>query len=181
MAPIVTVPHPVLRQVAKPVEKIDKKILRIIEEMRKALLAARDPEGVGLAAPKIGVPLRIFFIRPDLKKEPRLFINPDIIRYSQRTLNPSSKNGIYEGCLSIPRHFAPIKRSSSVTIKYHVPVMQNGKWLLSKKTAVLSGFSAHIVQHETDHLNGVLFIDHVLSQNTKLFRVSGKEWEEVSL
>jgi len=59
--------------------------------------------------------------------------------------------------------------------------MQNGKWLLSKKTAVLSGFSAHIVQHETDHLNGVLFIDHVLSQNTKLFRVSGKEWEEVSL
>ena len=181
MAPIVTVPHPVLRQVAKPVEKIDKKILRIIEEMRKALLAARDPEGVGLAAPQIGVPLRIFFIRPDLKKEPRLFINPDIIRYSQRTLNPSSKNGIYEGCLSIPRHFAPIKRSSSVTIKYQVPEMLNNKWQLSKKTAVLSGFSAHIVQHETDHLNGVLFIDHVLSQNTKLFRVSGKEWEEVSL
>lgn len=175
--PIVTVPDPVLRQTAKPVTKVDKKLLKIITDLKQALLSATDPEGVGLAAPQIGIPLQIFYARPDLKKPPLLFINPQIITYSQRQQTPDTKNGVYEGCLSLPHHYSPIKRSMSVTIKYST--IQDKS--LVEKTETFSGFLAHIIQHEVDHLNGILFIDHVLSQNSKLFLIQGEDWSEISL
>lgn len=174
MSVIVTAPNPVLRQMAKPVDKIDKKVLSVIADMKSALISARNPEGVGLAAPQIGVPLRIFFARPDLKKQPLLFINPEILKYSQRLQTPDTKHGVYEGCLSVPHHYSPIKRSMSVTVRYQTVEMIN-------KTDIFTGFLAHIVQHEVDHLNGILFIDHVLTQESKLYHIQGKEWEEVSL
>jgi peptide deformylase len=174
MAVIVTAPNPVLRQMAKPVDKIDKKVLSVIADMRSALISARNPEGVGLAAPQIGVPLRIFFARPDLKKQPLLFINPEILKYSQRLQTPDTKHGVYEGCLSVPHHYSPIQRSMSVTVSYQTVEMIN-------KTDIFTGFLAHIVQHEVDHLNGILFIDHVLTQKSKLYHIQGKEWEEISL
>jgi len=159
---------------AKPVDKIDKKVLSVIADMRSALISARNPEGVGLAAPQIGVPLRIFFARPDLKKQPLLFINPEILKYSQRLQTPDTKHGVYEGCLSVPHHYSPIQRSMSVTVSYQTVEMIN-------KTDIFTGFLAHIVQHEVDHLNGILFIDHVLTQKSKLYHIQGKEWEEISL
>lgn len=179
MTAIVTVPDPVLRQVAKPVLQLDKKVLDIIDRMQSALLAAKNPEGVGLAAPQIGVPLRLFFARPDLKKAPILFINPEIIKFSQAQQAPDTKKGVYEGCLSVPHHYSPIKRSMSVTVKYQK--LNPEHLALSTVQETFSGFLAHIIQHEVDHLNGILFIDHVLSQNSQLFKIEGKEWEEVAI
>lgn len=191
MPQIVTVPAPVLRQIARPVAEVDKKLLDIIEQMRQALLSAKDPQGVGLAAPQIGVPLRIFLIRPDLRKKPQLFINPEITSYSQRLQTPQSKTGVYEGCLSIPHHYSPLTRSMSVTAKYqtlNLPgfALPEGKDNLPAGQLIdcegnFSAFAAHVIQHEMDHLNGILFIDHVLSQNSKLYHIEGKTWEEVGL
>ena len=179
MATLVTVPSPVLRAPAKPVEALDKRVLDIINNMTKVLKEAKRPQGVGLAAPQIGVSLRIFLIRPAAAGPITTFINPEIIKYSQRQTNPTSKHGIYEGCLSIPGHYAPVKRSASVTIKYQK--LEPKTYNLIPVQETLTGFAAHVVQHEMDHLNGILFIDRVLEQKSKLFRVVGKEWEEVGI
>src|SRR3989344_7534609 len=152
MTAILTVPHPTLRQVAKPVAKVDKKILSVIAALRQALLSAKDPAGVGLAAPQIGVPLCLFFIRPNLKKPPQLFINPEITHYSQKLQTPETKKGVYEGCLSIPHHYSPLTRSLSVTVKYQIPNAQSqAEPKLVNKTENFTGFPAHIIQHEMDH------------------------------
>ena len=174
MSTIVTVPSEILRRPAQRVASVDSRVLQILKDMEDALLKAKDPQGVGLAAPQIGELLRIFMIRPDPKGEISTFINPEIIKFSQRLSNPTGKKGVYEGCLSLPHHYAPVKRSTSVTVKYQQPE-------LSTKTAVFSGFPAHIIQHEIDHLNGILFIDRVLEQNAKLYKLDGKEWVEISL
>lgn len=179
MSTIITVPNVVLRQPAKPVQALDKKVQVVISDMTSALLAAKNPEGVGLAAPQIGVSLRIFLIRPTPKTKPQVFINPEIIKYSQRKQDSKKDNGVYEGCLSLPHHYAPVSRSMSVTVKYQKPDPTNS--LLQTATETLTGFPAHIVQHELDHLNGILFIDRVLEQNTPLFKVIGKNWEEITL
>ena len=181
MARIVCVPHPVLRQITKPVERVDKKLLDLIEDMTQTLLSAKDPEGVGLAAPQVGEPLKLFLARPDLKKPPLLFINPEITQYSQRLQQPNAKNGVYEGCLSIPNHYSPIKRSQSVTVKYQDIDMTQPEPQLVEKTGVFTVFLAHIIQHETDHLNGILFVDHVLTQHSKLYLIKGEVYEEVTI
>lgn len=178
MADILTVPDPVLRQIAKPVKKVDKRVLGIIDKMNQALISAKDPEGIGLAAPQIGIPLRIFLARPDLKSPPLLFINPEITKYSQRQQTPETKKGVYEGCLSIPHHYSPLHRSMSVTVKFQT--LDSAHKLITR-TRVFTGLAAHIIQHETDHLNGILFIDHVLAQNSKLYLIKGDVCEEISL
>ena len=174
MSEIVIVPNAVLRQITKPVEVLDTRVLAILKDMEKTLLAAQKPQGVGLAAPQIGVPLRIFLIHPTPKSPVTVFINPEIIKYSQRKIKPNSKDGVYEGCLSIPHHYAPLERSSSVTVKY-----LDDQFKPHQKS--FSGFAAHVIQHETDHLNGILFIDRVLEQNAPLFKFEGKTWHEVSI
>ena len=180
MIPIVNAPHPALRQVAKPVTRVDKKLLRLISDMTRSLVAAKDPEGVGLAAPQVGIPLRLFITRPRPRDPVSVFINPEIITYSQRQQAPHSKNGIYEGCLSLPHHYSPLMRSMSITLKYQTLDNQPEPQLV-EKTNVFTGFPAHIIQHEVDHLNGILFIDRTLEQNTKLYRIHGKTWDEVDI
>ena len=163
--------------------------------MYATLKAAKNPAGVGLAAPQIGEPYQIFLIWPDHKIDPELFINPEIIELSQRQQSPldtrvAKKNrGVYEGCLSIPHHYSPLSRSMSVTVKYLTsplaPLLSlgegNKRGEVEEKTDVFSGFPAHIIQHEVDHLNGILFIDRVLQQNQKLYKVEGKTWTEITL
>ena len=174
MTTIVTVPSEELRKPTQPVKALDARVLKVLQDMENALRKAKKPEGVGLAAPQIGESLSIFMIRPDPIGPITTFINPLIIKYSQRQINPHSKGGVYEGCLSLPNHYAPLKRSSAVTVKYQDINFQ-------EKTETFTGFAAHVIQHEYDHLNGILFIDRVLEQNSKLFKVNGDEWEEVSL
>ncbi len=182
MSKIITVPSPVLRQPAKPVEALDKRVPNIVKDMEKTLLAAKNPQGVGLAAPQIGVSLRIFLIRPVKNGPVTVFINPEIIKFSQRKVSPNTKRGVYEGCLSIPHHYAPLTRSASVTVEYQTPkLLSTMNYELITKTAVFSGFAAHVIQHEMDHLNGILFIDRCLEQNAKLYKTEGKDWVEVGI
>ncbi len=193
MTPIVVAPDPVLRRPTKPVTAVDQRLLRIIDDLVEALKNATDPQGVGLAAPQIGVSLRLFAIRPAFKAPVRVFINPDILSASQRLQSPTAKNGVYEGCLSLPHFYSPLKRSMSVTIKYQTlksppspSLVKEGvagkpEEILIDKTETFTGFTAHIIQHEIDHLNGILFVDHVLAQNSKLFHIEGKTWEEIQL
>lgn len=196
MSKIVTAPSEVLRKVAKPVSTLDRRVLDVIKTMDKTLRAAKKPQGVGLAAPQIGESLRIFMIRPETDGPITTFINPEIVKFSQKLIDPHGKKGVYEGCLSIPQHYAPITRSASVTVKYFT-LPENSKHEalnpkqvsnlefsisdLTEKTESFSAFAAHVIQHEMDHLNGILFIDRVLEQNTKLYKIEGEEWYEVGI
>ena len=182
MTAIVTVPNPVLRAPTKPITHLDKRVLDIIEHMTSALKNAKDPEGVGLAAPQIGISLRIFLMRPLPDKTITVFINPEITKFSQRQQSPTKNKGVYEGCLSLPNHYAPVTRAMSVTVRYETPAKPGqSETKLVEKTSTFSGFPAHIIQHELDHLNGILFVDRVLEQNIPLYKVHGKTWTKLSL
>lgn len=178
---------PRLRQKSRPVTKIDKKILKILEDMKDTLRIQKDPEGVGLAAPQIGEFYQIFLMQ-DKKKVVPIF-NPKIIKLSKRTNDPTRKTGtrnlepeyIMEGCLSLPHYYGPVQRAWSVELEYQKPKMVDGKWQLESRHEVIEGFPAQIIQHEVDHLSGTVFIDKLFAQKRKLFQLKNKEWVEVEL
>lgn len=174
---ILTVHEKTLRLVSRKVHKIDKKILSLIEDMKDTLAAQVDPEGVGLAAPQIGRNLQIFLMKHDGIE--KVVINPKIISHDGPTVNVKTtkkkkRSKILEGCLSLPHYYGPLTRSPNITVEY---LDITGK----KVTETFTGFPAQIVQHEVDHLNGVLFIDRILEQKAPLYHFHGEEWEEVDL
>ncbi len=160
-----------LRIKSKPVKKIDKKIKSIIKDLKDTLKNQKDPEGVGLAAPQIGINKRIFIIAPD--GTPTVVINPKIKSVS-KVKPKKGKKSIMEGCLSLPYYYSPIRKPNKITVSY---LDERGK----KTTKTFKDFDAQVVAHEIDHLNGVLFIDHVLKQKKPLYKYSDGEWEEVEL
>ncbi|RJQ26809.1 peptide deformylase [Candidatus Parcubacteria bacterium] len=164
MLPIVKTPNQVLMEPSKPVTEFDKKLLNIITEMKESLLATTDPKGVGLAAPQVGIPLKIFLAKPNDKSPILVFINPQIKEITETQPKSSKKKGrLLEGCLSIPSIWGKVSRNASLTIEYQD---ESGK----KHTKVAKGFLAIIIQHEMDHLQGILFTKRVMEQNQKLFR-----------
>ncbi len=180
MKPIITTPNPVLSTPARTVTSFDKRLAKIIRDMKTALREATNPKGVGLAAPQIGEPWRIFITHPTRQSEIRVFINPEIIKLSAGQTDgvPQRENKL-EGCLSIPKIWGRVKRSQTLTLKY-----QDETGAAHKEQ--FSGFPATIIQHETDHINGVLFVQRVLEQKGKLYQSArdedGKEiLEEVTL
>lgn len=180
MKPIVTVPNPVLNTPAATVIAFTHTLETLIEQMRATLLATVNPKGVGLAAPQIGVSERIFITKPTPKTAIRAFINPVILKRSETmTDGIPDREKKMEGCLSIPGLWGKVRRSSTLTLRYQDP-----KGTTHKET--FTGFLATIIQHETDHVNGILFTQRVLEQKSQLFQVSqdddGKEvLEEVTL
>ena len=178
MKPIVHIPELVLTTPTKPVVVFDKKLACIISDMKTTLLHATNPKGVGLAATQIGIPLAIFCTRPKEKDEVRVFINPKIIK-SDTPISNADKTNQLEGCLSIPGVWGTVNRSPSLTLVYQD---ERGTSIEEQ----FSGFLATIVQHEMDHLQGVLFTQRVLEQKNKFYQTakddSGKEvLEEVIL
>lgn len=164
MIPIVTAPSPVLSRRAKKVGKINKSIKTLLKEMEEALLSAKDPEGVGLAAPQIGKSLAIFITKPTPKSPIRVFINPEIISLETIKEVKKSKNSArLEGCLSLPSIWGEVKRNPSLVLSY---MDQRGK----QHEKEFKGFVATIIQHEYDHLQGALFTEHVLSQGGTLYK-----------
>jgi peptide deformylase len=153
--PIRIAPEPVLRQKAKRVKNIDASIERLINDMVETMQAA---DGVGLAAPQVGVSLRVIVIRIPEEEEEEIvaLINPEIVKRSGERL-------VVEGCLSIPGYRGEIKRSVSVTVKGRD---HQGKEVRLKANELL----AQALEHEIDHLNGVLYIDHLESPD-KLFHI----------
>ncbi|MGE0279869.1 MAG: peptide deformylase [Rhizobiaceae bacterium] len=146
--PLIILPDPVLRQVSKPVEQVDSSIKKLAADMFETMY---DAPGIGLAAIQVGVPLRMLVIdlaKQDEPKEPQVFINPEV-------LSSSDERSTYEeGCLSIPEYYADVERPASVRVKF---VDGNGK----EQELEADGLLATCLQHEIDHLNGVLFIDHI--------------------
>jgi peptide deformylase len=150
MAPrdIIVLPDKRLRLVSKPVAKIDAAIGKLVDEMFAAMYAA---PGIGLAAIQIGEPKRIVTLdlaRKDDPKEPQVFINPEITWVSEQ------RHVHEEGCLSIPEYYEDVERPAEVKVKY---LDRIGK----KREVHAAGMLATVLQHEIDHLNGVLFIDHL--------------------
>lgn len=169
-----------LREVSKPVLKIDKKVKSLIQDLKDTLAVQKDPEGVGLAAPQIGVNLRAFAV--DFKNLKRIVINPEIIAvHSTKRLHrdagkvqSTKRNEILEGCLSLPHYYGPLKREDYIKLKY---LDENGKEIVEE----FKDFNAQIILHEIDHLNGFLFIDRLLEQKKKLYKLVDDEWEEVEI
>ena len=142
--PIRTLPEPVLRQKAKKVTSVDKSIKKLVADMQETLHA--DGGRVGLAAPQIGVSLRVVVIgMPD--EEDMIMINPEIIK-------TRGERQVTEGCLSIPGYMGELKRAEQVTAKWHD---LDGREVRVKAEGLL----AQALQHEIDHLNGNLYIDHM--------------------
>ena len=146
--PIRTFPDPVLKQKAKRVRTIDRSIKKLIRDMIETLHS--EPGRVGLAAPQIGVPLRVIVIGLP-EEEDIAIINPEIVRRRGERL-------LDEGCLSVPGYFGQIKRAETVTIKGRDP---NGKEIRIRADGLL----AQVLEHEIDHLNGVLYLDHLESMD----------------
>lgn len=141
--PIRVVPDPILRQKSKRVRTIDGSIHKLINDMMETMHSA---PGVGLSAPQVGVPLRVAVISLP-EQEDIALINPQIVRRRGERL-------VDEGCLSIPGYIGQVKRSVSVTIKGRD---RNGKEIRIKANDLL----AQVLEHEINHLNGVLYIDHL--------------------
>ena len=167
--------NPILRNVSKPVLKIDKKVKSLIQDLKDTLAVQNDPEGVGLAAPKIGINLRVFVV--GFKKLKRVVINPEIISVlsTKYKVQSTKRSEILEGCLSLPHYYGPLKRENYVKLKY---LDENGKEI----TEEFKNFDAQIMLHEIDHLNGFLFVDRLLEQKQKLYKLDKDDaWEEVEL
>ncbi len=145
---ILTEPNKLLRQISKPVQKVTKEEQKLMDDMLDTMYEAN---GIGLAAIQIGVPKRIIVMdlsKDPNKKEPRYFVNP-IIK------NKDPKKSTYEeGCLSVPNQFAEIDRPSECDVEY---LDYNG----NKKILHAEGLLATCIQHEMDHLEGILFIDYL--------------------
>ena len=145
---ILSIPDPLLRKVSERVLKVDTEVKKLMDDMLETMYAA---PGIGLAAVQIGVLKRAIVIdlsKEDEKRNPLFFVNPEITFKSKELVTYE------EGCLSIPNQFAEVKRPSECKINF---LDYNGK----KDELHAQGLLATCIQHEIDHLNGILFIDHL--------------------
>ncbi len=156
--PIVTVPNDVLRQKAEKVTKFDDETKKLIKDLEDTVLSQRDPEGAGLAAPQIGVLKRVVLVRNfmadpnDPSKEVAqnfVLVNPKIVSKSKETIVD------WEACLSIPNTYGKVERYKKVKVK---ALDADGEDIRLTAT----GYFAAIVQHEMDHLDGILFTDKTI-------------------
>ena len=175
LLPIVEVPDPRLRQISSPVEKVDDALRKLIADMFETMYAA---PGIGLAAIQVGVPKRVLVIdlqEPEEEdgepvRDPRVFINPEIITHSDQDVPYT------EGCLSVPDQYAEVMRPDRIRARW---LDENGK----SHEQDIDGMLAVCLQHEMDHLEGVLFIDHlsrlkrdmVLKKLAKMRKEQGKK------
>jgi peptide deformylase len=153
LLPILETPDPRLRTISSPVETVDDDLRRLIDDMFETMY---DAPGIGLAAIQVGVPKRVLVIdlqEPDEEtgkpvRNPLVFINPELF-------DPSEEHSVYsEGCLSVPEQYADVERPASIHARW---LDRDGK----PQEQLFDGLLATCLQHEMDHLNGVLFIDHL--------------------
>lgn len=148
LLPIITAPDPRLKLIAKPVEKVDDAVRQFLDDMLETMYAAN---GVGLAATQVGDLRRMLVMDVAQKegtREPRIFINPEIIWESD------DENVYLEGCLSLPGQFAEVTRPKKVKVKF---IDYDGK----NQEIEADELFATCIQHEIDHLNGIVFVDHI--------------------
>lgn len=160
--PIRIAPDPVLRQKAKRVRTIDGSIHKLIKDMLETM---HDAPGVGLAAPQVGVPLRVIVIGIP-EQEDFALINPEVVK-------TRGERVVSEGCLSVPGYMGQLTRAESVTVKGRDP---SGKEVRIKAEELL----AQALEHEIDHVNGILYTDRLESEDN-LKKIEPKDVEEAEL
>ncbi|MBR1648120.1 MAG: peptide deformylase [Alphaproteobacteria bacterium] len=148
--PIFEYPHPILKQIASRVEKVDGSLQKLLDDMLETMYAA---QGVGLAAPQVGISKRIIVIdtaHPDEGESPRplYLVNPEIVWHSQE------ESSQFEGCLSVPEQRAEVTRYLEVRVHYQD---YNGE----EREMTADGLLSIALQHEIDHLDGILYIDRI--------------------
>ena len=184
MLKILTVPNTVLTSVSKPVKLFDARLKKLVADMEVTLNAQVDPQGVGLAASQIGENINLFIMKPDPEMakiticiNPTILSKPDVIKPRSAQLKIGSARGKknkLEGCLSIPHIWSPIKRLPSILIEYQD---LDGK----KIKKLFRGFEAIIVQHEIDHLRGVLFTQRAMEQGSPVYEDDGDELKRITI
>lgn len=174
---VVQAPNAVLSAIAKPVEKVDKTVEKLIADMKETLVWQKDPEGIGLAAPQIGKSLQIFIVKYDEDSPFDTYINPKLElvpdKPKKKTKKDEEEREKLEGCLSLKVIWGTVKRNERVHMAWMDEKGQHHK-------ATFSGFYATILQHEYDHLQGVLFPRRVLEQQGQLYKShKNKEGKDV--
>ncbi len=146
--PIIQLPDPVLRKSSEPIERVDADLDRLVGDMLETMY---DAPGIGLAGIQVGVPRRVLVVdvsKDEDERHPQVFINPEI-------LDSSDARATYEeGCLSIPDYYAEVERPATVRVSH---LDREGK----ERVTEAEGLLATCLQHEIDHLNGILFIDYI--------------------
>jgi peptide deformylase len=148
LLPILTAPDPRLKKKSLPVDTVDAGVRKLMDDMLETMY---DAPGIGLAAPQVGVLKRVVVLdidREDTKTGPLFMANPEIVAASDEDVSYE------EGCLSVPDHYSDVVRPAKVTVRY---LDRDGK----QQDLACDGLLATCVQHEIDHLDGVLFIDHI--------------------
>lgn len=164
--PIYVAPHPVLKKIAEPVAgPITPELRRLMDDMTETMYAA---DGIGLAAPQVGVSLRILVVDVwqrdgDGGKRPMHLVNPEIV-WSSPELNTYA-----EGCLSVPEQYADVERPARVRVRY-VDYQGNSQEIEA------DGLLATCLQHEMDHLNGILFVDHLSTLKRDILLRKVRKW-----
>lgn len=181
MKDIVLYPNPILRGKVGVVDKIDEELEKEMADLGEIL--SKCENGAGLAAVQIGVKKRFFGVKEAKTKRIKIFLNPKIEAVFGDRVYPRIKKddgewgNFYEGCLSFPGVYGTVKRYLKVRAKWQE--VKNKK--IVNRNRILLGFEAIVFQHELDHLNGILFIDHIKRDQGKLYRQVGEEMVETSL
>lgn len=172
---IVTVPHPALAKVSRVID-LDQNLAKFLTKLENTLRYKQNPAGVGLSAPQVAKNWRVFSLyldhdKPDLI---RSYINPKVVDQSdQLTLSEEDGKPFLEGCLSIPNVYGPVKRHQWIELEFAQfnPLTSQYETLRKK----FSDFPARVVQHELDHLDGILFTQRALEQGLEIFEeINGK-------
>jgi peptide deformylase len=181
MRKIVIYPAEILRKKPEELEIVDKKLLEEIDDLKKIL--EKGENAAGLAAPQIGVSKRFFGSKEMSNGQPLVFINPKIEKSYGEKVYPKivgenkKEEDFLEGCLSFPRYFGTVKRFLEIDVSWD----EIGKEKLVRKNRKLSGFEAIVWQHESDHLDGIVFIDHIKEEGGKFYKDIGGEMLDQSL
>ena len=187
MREIVLYPAEILRQKTEEIKSVDEKLLLEIEDLKKILKAGDN--AAGLAAPQIGVNKRFFGSKELGKGEVKIFVNPKIKKVYGEKIYPkivdenNKEEDFLEGCLSFPGYFGTVKRSLKIEVSWDEVVVAYGNTPvhLIKKNKILNGFEAIVWQHESDHLDGIVFIDHIKEEGGKFFKDVGGKMEKWNL
>jgi len=180
MLKIVTSPNSILTSPTKKVERFDGSLRKLVKDMDQTLRAQVNPQGVGLAAPQVGKNLAVFIVKPTPEAKTETFVNPKIVKSevgswkleeNKNNKKPQTSNlkprtskhkTKLEGCLSIPKIWGSIKRAEKIYLEFQdLSGNTHKKWFF--------GFKALVIQHEVDHLKGVLFTQRALEQNSQLY------------
>ena len=185
---IITAPHPTLRQKAQEVTVFDKKFFVFLRQLADTLIKKEQPSGVGLAAPQVNKSIRVFAAilgtdnQESKKPSIEFFINPKITKRSDKKILGLANGGErFEGCLSVPLLYGPVPRYEWIEVEYQSLTDKDLKTQAKAqiKKARFKDFDAKIIQHEYDHLDGILFTDLILQNNLPVYIEEGDKWVEI--